>query len=297
MVSSQILRRSINFEQAGQSRNFRLRLQIDSLLVTRYSLLLMRSLLKIFLYLLLSVFIGALLAPLFYKIILLFPAAHFGFLEPLLSSVQRMPFHRYVSRTIQIVALILLWPTIASLKIKYLSDLSLYPNHHAVRDFLKGVIAALLPLWLVEALLISFGWYHFENYCSWQIGLKILVTALTVAFLEEFLFRGVLLGLCRRFLTNGIAVVVVACIFAGVHFLNLSHFQEPTIYWWGGFSLISHHDALCSNWPLAIGAFGTLFLLGLVLGWATVRTKSLWLAIGLHAVWIVAQQFFHAVTQ
>jgi len=229
--------------------------------------------------------------------ILLLPADHFGMMSSLLSSVQQMPFHRYVSRTIQIVALVLLWPTIASLKIERLSDLSLYPNHHAETDFFKGVILALFPIWLLEAVFLGFHWYSFEGFCSAKIIFKIITTALAVAFLEEFLFRGLLLGLCRRFLTNGMAVVTVAFFFAGVHFLNLSHFKESAIHWWSGCSLLLHHDAPWSDWPLAVGAFVTLFLLGLLLGWATVQTESLWLAIGLHAGWIFAQQFFHAVTR
>ena len=257
----------------------------------------MKSLIKIFLYLVLSVLIGALLAPLFYEIILLFPADRFGFIGPLLSSVQQMPFHRYVSRTIQIAALILLWPTIRSLKIERLSDLSLYRNNHAGGDFLKGFMVALFPLWLVEALFIKFQWYFLKGLYSWQIGFKVLTTALTVAFLEEFLFRGVLLGLMRRFLKIEAAIVIVAFLFAGVHFLNLSHFKEPSIHWWSGFSLLLNGDQRWSVLPLAVGAFGTLFLLGVILAWATVRTGSLWLAIGLHAGWIFAQQLFHAATQ
>lgn len=257
----------------------------------------MLSLIKIFCYLIFSVLLGALLAPLFYKIILILPADHFGFIEPILSSVQQMPFHRYLSRTIQIVALILLWPTIISLKIERLSDLSLYPNHHACSDFVKGIIVALFPLWFVELLFIKLQWYSFQNFSSSQVVFKILPTAVVVAFLEEFLFRGVLLGLCRRFLTNGMAIFVVAFLFAGVHFLNLSHFNEIRIEWWSGFSLLLHHNGLWGDWPLAVAAFGTLVLLGILLGWATVRTESLWLAIGLHAGWIFAQQFFHAVTR
>ncbi|MBX9576908.1 MAG: CPBP family intramembrane metalloprotease [Chthoniobacterales bacterium] len=257
----------------------------------------MNSLIKIFVYLVLSVLIGALLAPLFYEMILLLPADRFGFMGPLLSSVQQMPFHRYVSRTIQIAALVLLWPTIRSLKIERLSDLSLYRNNHAGGDFLKGFVVALLPLWFLEALFIKLQWYLLKGLFSWQIGFKILTTALTVAFLEEFLFRGVLLGLMRCFLKSEAAIVLVALLFAGVHFLNLSHFKEPTIHWWSGFSLLLHSDRPWSALPLAIGAFGTLFLLGVILAWATVRTASLWLAIGLHAGWIFAQQLFHAATQ
>ncbi len=257
----------------------------------------MKSLIKIFVYLVLSVLIGALLAPLFYEIILLLPADRFGFIGPLLSSVQQMPFHRYVSRTIQISALILLWPTIRSLKIQRLSDLSLYPNHHVADDFLKGFAVALFPLWLVEALFIKFQWYLLEGLYSWQVGVKILTTALTVAVLEEFLFRGVILGLMRRFLKSEATIIVVAFLFAGVHFLNLSRINETTIHWWSGFSLLLQGDQHGATWPLAVGAFATLFLLGVLLGWVTVCTESLWLAIGLHAGWIFAQQIFHAATR
>jgi membrane protease YdiL (CAAX protease family) len=256
----------------------------------------MNPLIKIFVSLVLSVFIGALLAPLFYQIVLLLPADRLGAIGQLLVTVQQMPFHRYLSRAIQIVAFVLLWPTILSLKIKRLSDLSLYRNEYASRDFLGGLVAALLPLWVLELLLVCWGWYLFDGFSSWGIGLKVVAAALAVALFEEFLFRGVLLGLSRRFFRDKAAVVFVALLFAGVHFFNLPRCDEPVISWWSGVALLFQADGHAAPWPLALGAFMTLFLLGLILGWATVITRSLWLAIGLHAGSIAAQQLFHAAT-
>ena len=40
-------------------------------------------------------------------------------------------------------------------------------------------------------------------------------------------------------------------------------------------------------------AFATLFVGGLILGWLTVRTASLYPSLGLHAVWILCQQLFN----
>ena len=155
----------------------------------------MKPLAKIFIYLFLSVIIGAAIAPLAYSGIALLSSESFGFFSKLLHSVQQMPFHRYASRSIQVTALILLWPMIASLKIERMSDLSLYHNNQAWRDWWGSIIMALLPLWILETLFIWKGWYLVAGTFSLGLCLKIAVTAVVVAYVEEFLFRGVVLGL------------------------------------------------------------------------------------------------------
>ncbi len=255
----------------------------------------MKSLTKIFIYLLLSVVIGAAVAPIAYGMIVLFPSDGLGFIGKFIYSVQQMPFHRYASRSIQVIALLMLWPMIKSLKIKRMSDLALYHNKQAWRDLWGGIVMALIPLWLLEIFFVWQGWYVLDGSFSFGLCGKILGAAIVVAIVEECLFRGVLLGLSRRFLRNEAAIFFTTLIFTGVHFLNLPHHHESNVCWWSGFSLLFSIGSHGGSFSLALGACVTLVVLGMILAWVTIRTESLWLAIGLHGAWIFGQQIFNAM--
>ena len=62
---------------------------------------------KIFLYAVVVLLGGAMAAPLAWHLIAVLPA---DWLHGLIGEVQRMPFHRYLSRSIQVAAILLLWP-------------------------------------------------------------------------------------------------------------------------------------------------------------------------------------------
>ncbi|OHE75390.1 MAG: hypothetical protein A3F67_07945 [Verrucomicrobia bacterium RIFCSPHIGHO2_12_FULL_41_10] len=256
----------------------------------------MTSLIKIFSYLLGAVFLGALVAPVAYWLFQLLPVDHLGYFAELVASVQQMPLHRYLSRSIQVVAILLLWPTISWLRIRHLSELGLYRNRYTFPDFGVGMIAALLPLFLLQGFLLWKGWYHPKEDLSFAMLPRIVTTAIFVALFEEFFFRGVILGLMRHFLQDWGSIVLSACLFAGIHFLNLPHSHEVSVHWWSGFALLSTIGGNLPAWPLALGAFMTLLIVGMILAWVTIRTGALSLAIGLHASWIFGQQFFNLLT-
>ena len=52
---------------------------------------------------------------------------------------------------------------------------------------------------------------------------------------------------------------------------------------------------LAEEQMLVVAGFATLFLIGLILADARLRTRSLWLPIGLHAGWIFASGAFNKV--
>ncbi|MFZ4116616.1 MAG: CPBP family intramembrane glutamic endopeptidase [Chthoniobacterales bacterium] len=240
-------------------------------------------------------FIGVLVAPWIYQAIQRVPPCHVVALSKFIASLQTMPFHRYVSRSVQVTAFVLLWPMIRWLGIAHLSELKLYKNTRALADLLYGVVAALLPLWLLETVLVWKGWYLFNFTVTTALLLKLLSTAAVVAVLEEFFFRGVLLGLSRRFLSARGAVVFSALLFAGVHFLSMPRAPMVTVHWWSGLALCAAVGQGVPELPLFLGAFSSLLVLGMILAWVTVRTASLWLAIGLHGAWIFGQQAFNHV--
>ena len=85
--------------------------------------------------------------------------------------------------------------------------------------------------------------------------LIILMVGVAAPVVEEILFRGMLLSRLLRSMRTGWAIVVQAAVFAGIHLLD----------------------------PSAIAALPGLFLIGVVLGYAAIRSRNLSLPILIHA--------------
>ena len=255
----------------------------------------MRSLGKIFLYILTVLLVGALVAPQAWHLIQLLPSDWMG---GLVGSIQRMPFHRYLSRSLQVTAILLLWPLVRSLRVRSMAEFGIFENKRSWGDFLTGVLAGLLCCLLLQPILIFTGIFCFAGSWSSVIAVlpRLLATAAFVALLEEFLFRGVLLGFFRQFLTPSLAVLSSSFLFAGVHFVSFPEAAGGPVLWWSGLATLGEIGSGFPSWSLFIGAFLVLFAAGLILGWMTTMTGSLWAAIGLHGTWILGQQLFNSAT-
>lgn len=254
------------------------------------------SLGKIFLYLAAVVLAGALAAPQAWGLIHgLSPDLFGGFL----GKIQAMPFHRYLSRSIQVAALVLLLPLLRSLRIRSLRAFSLVPDPRPFRDLGVGMAAGLLCMALMIPFFLRFGACSLS--ADWSATIvhalpRVAATAVAVALLEEFLFRGVLLGLLRQVMIPQAGVFLAAIPFALLHFFNLPRGEGESVAWWSGLSSLAQVMASLPPWPLLLWGLATLFFAGLLLGWLTVRTGSLYAAIGLHGVWIFGQQLFNKVS-
>lgn len=255
----------------------------------------MSSLGKIFLYLVVVVLAGALAAPQAWHAIQTLPPDLFhGFA----GKIQSMPFHRYLSRSLQVSAIILLWPLLRSLRIRSFREFSLVHNPRPLSDLAVGMAAgALCMVFLLPAQVFSGAYALFPQ---WMIQIlfslpRILGTALLVTVMEEFLFRGVILGLFRQFAAPAVSVIASALVFAAVHFVGLppgdSGPADPS--WWGGLAMLASSGTSLPPAGILTGALATLFTAGIILGWLTVRTGSLHAAIGLHGVWIFGEQAFN----
>ena len=101
-----------------------------------------------------------------------------------------------------------------------------------------------------------------------QIALEAILLAIAVSWIEELLFRGLVLGILEKAYPAERAVLWQALIFSGLHQFN-------------------------TQWPLGlrIGAGIGLFLAGLVLGLARQKSQGLSWSIGLHAGWIFMCQW------
>jgi len=217
-----------------------------------------------------------------------------------LSGLQGFPFHRYFTRIAQITALILAWPLVRWLRIRSFGELNLYRNRLWRRDLPAGFGAGFLPLALLAGVYLGLDVYHFRHDIFWMNLLRIAITAIVVSVTEEFLFRGVLLGLALRATNPFRAVFWTSVIFALVHFLRpvTAHVGPQAVTWMSGFRMAGDLFGSFAAYPKPVfGGMLTLTAAGMILGFCTVKTRSLWLAIGMHAAWVFGQQTLNLVAR
>jgi membrane protease YdiL (CAAX protease family) len=237
----------------------------------------LHPLLKILLYLAVVVLAAAVLSPpLFW----------------LLDGTIHFPFYRYFSRTAQVTAIVLLLPLLFWLNIRRADEIGLEKNSRPRRDLLAGLALGLVPVLLLGLGYLWAGVYRLQP--DWEAAkiLRIAGTAAVVAVVEEFLFRGVALGLAARTFGRWPAALAVSLVFAGVHFLKPAREADAVVVWWTGFAQIPRILEAAPPPGVFLGGFLSLFVAGLVLALAALRTRSLWLAVGIHAGWIFGQQGF-----
>lgn len=205
--------------------------------------------------------------------------------------VEGFPFHRYFSRSVQISALLLLWPAFRWVGIERISVLGIDPNPRWKRDLAIGFVIAFLPVLALGAGYFFYGVYEFRPHWEGAKFLRVAGTACVVSVIEEFLFRCVFLGVCLLAMGRVAAVGISAVFFAVVHFLKTSkQASEAPVTWLSGFDQLPLLFSSAPPWPLLGWGFLSLLLAGILLAVATIRTRSLFLAIGLHAGWILGQQ-------
>lgn len=242
----------------------------------------MNPLAKLLLYVVAVVLLAALLSPPVYWL-----------LHPVFGDY---PFRRFFSRTALVVALALLWPVLRWMHVRGVSELGLAPDPRRWRHLAAGLALASVPLALLA---VFYFWADI-----WRIRKEIdlvklpavLGTAAVVPVVEEFLFRGVLLGLAVRSFGRGAGMVAISFVFATVHFVD-SRYDVQDVKWWSGFDVLGH--AFSNSGGLHLMFFGamSLFVLGMILAFATLRTRSLWLAIGLHAGCILDAQVLNLIAK
>lgn len=212
--------------------------------------------------------------------------------------VEGFPFHRYFSRSVQISAIVLLYPAFRSLGIRRISDLGLQTNRRWKRDLASGFFLAWVPLALMASGYILTGVFTLKSNFDAFGFLRIGGTAAVVSTIEEFLFRGVLLGLAVAVMSRHAAAILSAALFSIVHFMRTSKQPlEAPVGWFSGFEQLPLAFSSAPPWPLLGWGFLSLLIAGILLAYATLHTRSLFIAIGLHAGWIFGQQSLQLVAQ
>jgi membrane protease YdiL (CAAX protease family) len=228
---------------------------------------------------------GALLAPWLYW---LAQAVATGF-----PRLAHQPFHRFINRSLLILALAGLWPLLRSLGATSLNEIGLSRPTAHWRALLRGLLLGFASLALVASVALAAGGHAFHRpNDAMQLAEKLLGTALSavvVAVIEETLFRGGVFGGLRRAFPWSIALVVSSMIYAILHFLESAKY-EGAITWISGLELLPRMMHGFGDWEQIVPGFFNLTLAGALLALAYQRTGNLYFSIGLHAGWIFMLQ-------
>ena len=249
----------------------------------------MKDAARLLVYLLATVLVGALLAPcLFWGAQSLATHASFAFLT-------RHDFETFFHRALLIAAAILLWPLIRSLQVRSISDLQLASNPQSRRDLLAGLIFSTIPLLCCGAILLATPIFSMRGAINWSGVAKVAAASAVVPIIEETFFRGLVLGILLKTARRYMSIFLTSALYSIIHFLKAPDRTSPDVTWMSGFNSIAHAFVQFTDPILVVAGFTTLFLIGWILADARLRTRSLWLPIGLHAGWILTSGAFNKI--
>jgi uncharacterized protein len=239
-----------------------------------------------------TILFGALAAPILYW------TAQWLAAHGIFPALAGFDFDSYFHRALILGALVFFWPLLRWLGIRQRRDLGLEPNKHWLRDLAIGFLLSAVPVVLCEIFLVQRGVYSLKSGLPWGDAVPVIPSALVVPLIEEPLFRGLFLGVLLRGLRTWPANLISAAIFSIVHFLKAPEETAATaVNWSSGFVSLSHSFDQFREPMLVLAGFTTLFVIGVALAHARLRTRSLWAPIGLHAGWILASMFFGKIAR
>ena len=205
----------------------------------------------------------------------------------------RIPFSRFFDRFFMISGIVLFFSCRSLLKIDSLSQLGLSPRTRAASDVAAGLCFALGSMFALGFIMSTAGVY--EVFFRLSLGesvelyLKAILTGLTVGFLEEIFFRGIIFrGLLEDWKPLP-AFLTANLFYSALHFVKPGeqYFLSGVEPWAGFRHLFSTFAPFLEPTEIVPGMIG-LLLIGIVLSYAFLRTGTLYLSIGLHAGWIIS---------
>jgi uncharacterized protein len=223
-----------------------------------------------------------------------------GYLESIGRSCRKAEIGRYFSRSLMFSVLVLLplllWRVRAIRDGKASPALRNVGWKRALVQLAVGCGIAAGILWGLGMVLEAAGAYTAKPVPPLgKLLNKSVIPALVAAPLEEWLFRGLMLGLWLRFAKPLAACLGTSLFFAFVHFLSPpegSVIADPAAAL-AGFELLGKILLHFAEPLFFVTDFATLFGIGMILAWARLRTGALWFSIGLHAGWILAFKAFN----
>jgi membrane protease YdiL (CAAX protease family) len=238
-------------------------------------------------YFALTLLLGAFLAP------LLFWTGQRLAAEHVLPFLATFDFETFFHRALLLAAVLLLWPLLRAVRVRSLKDLDLAPDQSWRSHLLGGFLLAAIPLLCCAAALLAFHVYFFRLTFSGKAIASLVGASTIVPLIEETLFRGLILGILLRSGHRYVAIFVTSAFYSIVHFLKAPEQTSAVVTWMSGFNSMANSLAQFSDPALLGAAFTTLFLIGWILADTRLRTRSLWLPIGLHSGWIFGNGLFN----
>lgn len=255
----------------------------------------MRPLRALIIYVIVVFLGGALLAPWLYWLLQTIA----GPFPKLADWLARVPFHRFVNRSLLLLALAGLWPLLRGLGARSARDLGLVNPAGQWRELGEGFLFGFVSLAVLATLALAGGASAIrENQTLPKVIAKLgsaALTAVTVATLEEILFRGGIFGGLRRMFDWRMALGLSSAVYALLHFFARTSF-DGQVTWTSGLVLLPQMLAGFADLHTLIPGFFNLALAGVLLGFAYQHTGNLCFSIGLHAGWIFWLKSYRALT-
>jgi len=154
---------------------------------------------------------------------------------------------------------------------------------------------ALVGIALMGWICIDSGACKFKSVPRWTAWAMPLASGLSVAVIEEFLFRGAILGILCHSLGKRRGLFWTTTVFAVLHFLKPpadGTLPDEHVTWASGFWVLTQLFRGFGEWNHFLGEFLLLFAVGWVLAQARQKSDGLWLSIGLHAGWVAGMKYF-----
>ncbi len=220
-----------------------------------------------------------------------------GILEWLGGACGKSKFARFYSRSLSFSALIFLpflYRRIRQLRASEQGTNSTIAIAHwksSPVQILTGLVISGGLLWGLVMILQALGVYAPDPHPPKlpKFLAAVLIPTVAASLIEEWMFRGLLLGLWLKSSRPLMACVGTSLLFAFLHFLEppvgfaIHDPSAPT----AGFELLGRVLFHFTDPQFFVTDFATLFVVGMILAWARLRTGALWFSIGLHAGWVL----------
>ena len=242
----------------------------------------MKSYQRIFLFLLVVLFLTVLLSPWFALLWDRFFDTYSQWEE------YRFPFSRIFDRTYMALGIILFFAYRPLLKIESMNQMGLQSIRLGYPDLVRGVLLALATWIILIVAMSSLDVFspNFTRSLQESIGrsLSALLSAVAVGMLEEIFFRGIIFKGLLEDWKKPLAFLFASLFYSAVHFIKPSkkYFLTDLEPLAGARHVVDSFHHFLDPVSLFPGFFG-LFLLGMILCYAFFRTRSLYLSIGIHA--------------
>jgi hypothetical protein len=208
------------------------------------------------------------------------------------------PFPRIFDRTVMVlVAIAIIWQ-LRELRVVPLLRSGFDHPMRNLRRTTRGFLIAIAAIAMLVYIAVILGAHAEESSAGiWSLMPKYFLAAIVIAIIEEGFFRAFLLvGMEGDFGRTG-ALLLSSAIYAVTHLVRSpAKFYVTGIHPFAGFETLGLSLAHVANPSMMLPTFVGLFLLGIVLGEAFLETGTVYLAIGLHAGFVLGAKLWPRMT-